>query len=341
VLKKHVMANAMDKTTPRKRRIFTRRRMLIGSGAFVGTATLGVAGYIGYGHTQRFYRNDEVTIPDHRIRLPEIYPKLVVARGPDPAANVRSLIDRMGGMKQFVSPSDVVVIKPNIGWERTPVFGANTHPEVVREIAKLCLAQKPERVIVCDCPVARDAKMSFELSGIERAALAAGAEVVVPENSSYKTVTISERLGVWDILNPFVIATKIINVPVAKHHSLSGVTAGMKNWIGITTKLRMLFHSDIHQSIAELANLMKPTLTIMDATRILMAKGPEGGNLDDVKQMQTVAASVDPVALDAWASGLFGLEKGDWPKSIHIAEKMGLGVADFTKLSPVEIPPQA
>lgn len=331
----------MNEKLTKKRKIVTRRRMLIGSGVLLGSATLGVSGYIGYGHAQRFYRDDEVTIPDHRVQLPKIYPKMVVARGPDPVVNVKSIIDRMGGMKQFVNPSDVVVIKPNIGWERTPVFGANTHPEVVGELAKLCLAQKPERVIVCDCPVARDSKRSFELSGIEKAALAAGAEVVFPENSSYKTVTISKRLGVWDILNPFVIATKIINVPVAKHHSLSGVTAGMKNWIGITTKLRMLFHNDIHQSIADLANLMKPTLTIMDATRILMAKGPEGGNLDDVKQMQTVAASVDPVSLDAWASGLFGLERGDWPKSIYIAETMGLGVADFTSLSPVEIPPQA
>jgi uncharacterized protein (DUF362 family) len=331
----------MKENKKKKKKIVTRRRILIGAGGLVGAAAFGVAGYIGYGHTQRFYRDSQSVVADHRINLPKIYPKLVIARGPNPAVNVRAIIERMGGMKQFVTPADVVVIKPNIGWERTPVYGANTHPEVVAELARLCLAQNPKRVIVCDCPVAVDSKRSFELSGIEKAVLEAGAEVVVPENSRYKTVTISKRLGVWDILDPFVTATKIINVPVAKHHSLSGVTAGMKNWIGITTKLRMLFHNDIHQSIAELANLMKPTLTVMDATRILMAKGPEGGNLDDVKQVQTAAASVDPVALDAWASGLLGLPKSDWPKSIELAEKMGLGMANYASLSPVEIPPQS
>lgn len=327
----------MNDSKQKKNKIFTRRRILIGAGGFVGSAALGITGYIGYGYTQRFFREGTETVSDHRVSLAKIYPRLVVARGPEPAINVRAIINRMGGMKQFVATDDVVVIKPNIGWERTPVYGANTHPGVVGELVKLCLAEKPKRVIVCDCPVATNSKRSFELSGIEKAALEAGAEVIVPENSTYKTVTISKRLGAWDILEPFVSATKIINVPVAKHHSLSGVTAGMKNWIGITTKLRPLFHSDIHKSIAELANLMKPTLTVMDATRILMAKGPEGGNLDDVKPVQTVAASIDPVALDAWASGLFGLSKSDWPQSVFLAEKMGLGIADYTSLPIVEL----
>ena len=320
-----------------KKRIITRRRVLVGAGGLVGAAALGASGYIGYGYTQRFFREGYLTVADHRVSLAKTLPRLVIARGPHPAHNVRAIIERMGGMRQFVSSDDTVVIKPNIGWERTPVFGANTHPEVVGELAKMCLELKPKRVIVCDCPVYNNSRRSFELSGIEKAALEAGAEVIAPENSRFVQVKISDRLGTWDILEPFVSATKLINVPVAKHHSLSGVTAGMKNWIGVTTKLRMLFHSDIHRSIAELANLMKPTLTVMDATRILMAKGPEGGNLDDVKQTQTVAASLDPVAIDAWAASLFDLKKEEWADSIYLAEKMGLGLADYTALAPVEI----
>jgi uncharacterized protein (DUF362 family) len=150
-------------------------------------------------------------------------------------------------------------------------------------------------------------------------------------------VKISERLGTWDILEPFVIATKLINVPVAKHHSLTGVVAGMKNWIGITLKLRVMFHNDIQRSIAELAALMRPTLTVLDATRVLMAKGPRGGNLDDVKMLNTVAVGTDPVALDAWAFSLFDASKENPAESLTIAEGFGLGQADFRLLHPVEI----
>ncbi len=140
---------------------------------------------------------------------------------------------------------------------------------------------------------------------------------------------ISDRLGAWDILEPFVTATKIINVPVAKSHNLMGSAAGMKNWIGITTKLRYLFHNDIDASIAELARLMKPTLTVIDATRVLMHGGPAGGSLAAVNPYGAVAAGFDPVALDAWAASIFPSSDGSTPEYLRIAERMGLGSSDF------------
>ncbi len=326
---------AADKTVPKKR-LITRRRVLIGSGALVASGALAFGGYVFYGSRQRFSRKAEHTIRDHRVAMTATVPQMVIARGPDPAINVRAALKRMGGMGRFVSRDDVVVIKPNIGWDATPVQAANTQPAVVAEVARACLELKPKRVIVCDCPVAESRK-SFELSGILKAALEVGAEVIPPEDSSFYTVKISERLGTWDILAPFVEATKLINVPVAKHHSLSGVVAGMKNWIGVTTKLRMLFHNDIHRSIAELAALMRPTLTVMDATRVIMAKGPRGGNLDDVKPIKTVAVGTDPVALDTWANSLFDIPTDKLPESISIAQSLGVGQMDFKALSPVEI----
>ena len=330
--------NDTDTASKPKRRIITRRRALIAGGAVVASGALVTGGYLTYGWSRRFGRDAGQTIADHRVVLPGTVPRMIVARGADPALNVRAAIDRMGGMGRFLSSEDVVVIKPNIGWDRTPAHAANTHPEVVAEVVRACREVKPKRLIVCDCPVS-ESKRSFELSGILKAATRAGAEVIAPEESSYRTVEISPRLGTWDVLEPFVIATKLINVPVAKHHSLTGVVAGMKNWIGITTKLRMLFHNDIQRSIAELAALMRPTLTVLDATRVLMAKGPRGGNLDDVKALNTVAVGTDPVALDAWAYSLFDTPKDDLPESLALAEGMGLGQADFRALSPVEILP--
>jgi uncharacterized protein (DUF362 family) len=189
-------------------------------------------------------------------------------------------------------------------------------------------------VIVCDCPV-KNARGAFERSGILAAATAAGAEVIMPEDSRYRTVRVSARLGAWDVLDPFVFATKIINVPVAKHHPLTGVTCGLKNWFGVTAVQRMMLHQDVQRAIAELAALMRPTLTIVDASRVLQENGPAGGNLTDVKPVRTIAAGIDPVAVDAWALQLFPSQAP--PASLGYAAALGLGRVDYAALSPEDI----
>lgn len=316
-----------------KRKLFTRRRVLLGAGGLVGGA---VGGALLYDQALRFGRDAEATIPDHRVAAGASTPRMVVARGTDPATNVRAALERMGGLRQFVTPADVVLIKPNIGWQRTPEQGANTHPSVVAELVRACRDTGAKRVIVSDCPVRRS-RGAFERSGILEAALKAGAEVVIPEDSRLLKVRVSERLGIWDVLEPFVQATKIINVPVAKHHALIGTSAGMKNWIGITNMLRMKFHNDLQRSIAELAAMMRPTLTVLDASRVLMENGPEGGNLNDVKATHSVVAGLDPVAVDAWACELFGISRDALPEFLQIAEGLGLGTRDFRSLGPVEV----
>ena len=128
-------------------------------------------------------------------------------------------------------------------------------------------------------------------------------------------------------------------MPIAKHHSLTNTTAGMKNWIGITGKLRVMFHNDIDRSIAELAALMRPTLTVVDASRVLMETGPQGGGLGAVKQVGAVAAGVDPVALDAWAYSLWGVVPDNLPQLFDLTETMGLGRAALYTDAPLEIVP--
>jgi uncharacterized protein (DUF362 family) len=327
-------SNRMDVTPPTSSRIFTRRRVLVGMGAAAGTVALGAGGIFTYDRYRRFARAADATIADHRVELPPTTPAMVIARGMDPATSVRAAVERLGGMSQFVNPSDVVVVKPNIGWDRKAEQGANTHPEVVAEVVRLCREAKARRVIVCDCPV-KNARGAFERSGILAAANAAGAEVILPEASRHRTVQVSQRLGTWDVLEPFILATKVINVPVAKHHPLTGVTCGLKNWFGITTVGRMLLHQDVQRAIADLAALMRPTLTIVDASRVLMENGPAGGNVNDVKPVRTIAAGTDPVALDAWAVQLFPPQPA--PASLGFAAAMGLGRVDYAALSPVEI----
>jgi uncharacterized protein (DUF362 family) len=228
------------------------------------------------------------------------------------------------------------MLKPNVGWERVPEQAANTQPAVVAAVVRACREAGAARVMVSDCPVG-DARRCFERSGILEAALDAGAEVVLPDNSRYVTVRLSDRLGTWDVLEPFVAAAKIVNVPAVKFHSATQLTGGMKNWIGITGKSRLTFHLDLQRTIAELAALMRPTLTILDATRVLMDHGPEGGNVADVKVVNTVAASIDPIAADAWACELLGAGPGELPEYVRLGERLRLGRTDYRNLQPVEL----
>ena len=321
---------------PTERKLITRRRVLFAGGTLVGAGALAAGGFLAYDRALRFGRDPGSAIADHRVQLPPALPPMAIARGTDPAVCAHAAIEKVGGMRRFVGRDDVVVIKPNIGWERTAAQAANTNPLVVAQVVRECREAGARRVIVSDCPVA-EARGAFEKSGILAAARDAGAQVILPEESEYRSVKISDRLGTWDVLDPFVIATKLINVPVAKHHSLTGATAGMKNWIGITGKLRIMFHDEIQRSIAELAALMRPTLTVVDASRVMMETGPQGGSLSVVKNVGAVAAGVDPLALDAWAFSLFGVGPDTLPESLLIGERMGLGNPDYEALSPVEI----
>ncbi len=328
-------AAAGGASAPAPPRGHTRRRVLLwGAGSLAGAGALGVGGVFVADRLRRFARRAERRIGDHRVDRPGAVPRMVVARGADPRANVRAAVERLGGMAALVTSADVVLVKPSLGWERTPEQGANTQPEVIAEVVRLCRAAGARRVFVCDCPLATRSRRALQVSGILAAAQDAGADVIAPEDSRYVTVEISERLGTWDVLEPFALATKVINVPTAKHHDLTGVSCGLKNWFGITARNRIMLHGDLQRSIAELAALMRPTLTIVDASRVLMEHGPAGGSLSDVKPVRTVAAGFDPVALDAWACTTLGRP---FPGNIAIAESMGLGRADFASLAPVEL----
>ena len=76
---------------------------------------------------------------------------------------------------------------------------------------------------------------------------------------------------------------------------------------------------------------MRPKLTVIDATRILLRNGPQGGDIDDVKILDTIVASADPVACDAYATTLFDLQPKDISSTVA-AYKLGLGEMDLAKM---------
>jgi uncharacterized protein (DUF362 family) len=244
---------------------------------------------------------------------------------------IRKVFDAAGGMGQFVSRGDVVVIKPNISWARPPHLAATTNPEVLQGVIELCQEAGAKKVRIADNTI-DDARLCFTVTGAETVARETGAELIYPGSSLMREMKLrGHGLDVWPVFVPLVEADKVINLPVAKHHVLSSLTLGMKNWIGAVGGRRGGLHQEIHQNIVDLAQFFKPTVTLIDATRIMTRNGPTGGSTSDVAEKNTLILSNDQVAADAKASSLFGKR----PKEIRfiiLAQKWGLGTHDFSKL---------
>lgn len=258
-------------------------------------------------------------------------PHLVVAHGLAPAAITRASIDALGGMRRFVSRGDVVVVKPNIGWDRRPEQAATTNPHVVATIVAMCLDAGAKRVRVFDNAV-NDPRRTYVQSGIEDAVRKVGGEVSFVNERKFKDVAIKGvALTEWPLYTEALEADKLINVPIAKHHGSSGCTLALKNLMGLMGGNRGRVHQKIHESLADLATVFRPCLTVLDAVRILTANGPQGGRLEDVRKLDTIVAGVDQVAVDAFGATLFGKSGADLGFVVAAARR-GLGTMDLSRL---------
>ena len=316
----------------------SRRQFLLRTAGTCGlAAAAGAWGYV-------FYSKDPVrrsdtkilTFKDYRTGENKVYPHLAVVRGKDAEKMVRAAIDRIGGMGRFVSANDKVLLKPNAAWDRQPEQAANTNPAVVGAIVKLCLEARASEVWVTDVSV-NDPYRCFARSGIEDATKRAGGKIkLASENDFVLTDLKGESLKVWPVSPFYHKADKLINIPVVKHHSLSKCTIAMKNLYGSLGGQRNRLHQDINTSIADLATAIRPTLTVIDATRVLRRNGPTGGNLSDVSVEDTVIAGVDLVAAETYGIRFLDLKAEDIP-FIAMAEKRGIGTSDLKLLNVAEI----
>ncbi len=268
----------------------------------------------------------------HTVAPDAKLPEMAIIQGDDPAQLARQAVEELGGMRRFIARGDVVLVKPNIGWDRTPEQAANTNPDVVAEIVRECLNAGAKKVIVTDVSC-NDARRCFQRSGIAEAAQRAGGEVLLPDPSRFKEVDLQgDVLHAWPVLDAFLNVDKVINIPIAKHHGLTGTTLGMKNWYGMLGGPRNQLHQKIHESLVDLADFVRPSLTIIDCYRILLRNGPTGGNLEDVLLKKTLVAGTDPVALDAYvAKSYWNLEVDSLPY-LKLAAKRGLGTYEFEKV---------
>ena len=274
-------------------------------------------------------------------------PKMVITRwtGPMPQSSsdfqqavvklTEQTVQAMGGISRFVKRGDVVWIKPNIGWDRTPELAANTNPDLVATLVRLCYDAGAKKVKVGDNPCDLPAK-AYASSGIADAAKQAGAEVIFLDRERFRETDIKgERVKSIPVFPELVESDVVINVPIAKHHVLATVTLCMKNYMGVIEN-RRLFHQDIPTCLADITRFMRPTFCILDCTRIMLNHGPKGGNLEDVQVKLTLAAGTDIVALDAFGAEILG-RKPDQIGSVVKGQQAGLGTMDYRSLQPKEI----
>jgi len=274
--------------------------------------------------------------PDFTIPADPLFPTVALARRDDPAQALQAALDAVGGITRFIHTGDRVTIKPNVGWDRTMEQGANTHPVLVAEMVRRCLDAGAAEVIVSDISC-NDPRRCFLRSGIRDAAEKAGAKVILPVDEDFLQIDIGgELLTVWPVLKHFVETDRLINMPIVKQHSLTRCTIGLKNLYGILGGRRNQLHQQIDQSLADLASYFRPTLTVVDATRVMHRGGPQGGSLDDVTIENTVFCATDPVAADSRGAEFLGL-RGDQVPHLVLAEKSGIGTVDYRAAGYVEV----
>jgi uncharacterized protein (DUF362 family) len=264
---------------------------------------------------------------------------LSVARGNDPAAITETALKALGGIERFVKNGYDVIIKPNLCTDaHTYEYGATTNPIVVATLVRLALGAGAKRVRVMDYPFPQVSPASvYAKSGMEEAVKAAGGEMETMNANKFRSTAIPDykSLNQTAAYQDALECDLLIDVPIAKHHMMAKITVASKGLMGLIQD-RGAIHSDFKQRIPDLISLFRPGLTVVDAVRTLMAHGPTGGNLDDVKINNTVIASHDIVAADSYSTGLFGLTGSDIAYIASAAER-GLGKMDLSGLKIAEV----
>ncbi len=254
-----------------------------------------------------------------------------VGRGGELGVKLRKALDAVGSITHYIQPGDVVLIKPNVAFDRAPNLGATTNPQIIEELIRLILVDcRAKEVRVADNPIESPADC-FAKSGIRRATERAGGRIYLPDSNSFKVLATpgATLIKQWPFFHrPFKNVNKVIGIAPVKDHNLCHASMGIKNWYGLLGGRRNQFHQDIHEIISDLAIMLKPTLTILDGTHVLMENGPTGGDPAYVKNADVIVAGVDPVAMDAWAYEHILERTGPLPHYLYKAEEKGSGSID-------------
>jgi uncharacterized protein (DUF362 family) len=273
-----------------------------------------------------FQKEKGLQLGSYAPEVSKVYPSLAIAHGTDHEKTIRAVFAALGGVERFIQRGDIVMIKPNVAFDRPPALAATTHPDALRAVAKLCLEAGAAKILVADNPI-NSPTGCFLKSGLTAVASEMNLDLMYPEASSFSPLELEgEILKHWTFFHePFKKATKVIGLAPCKDHNLCHASMTTKNWYGLLGGRRNQFHQHIHSIVSDFALMMKPTLVILDGMNVLKSNGPTGGRLSDVKTMNTVVAGTDMVAVDSY--GYSHLLERDIAELtyLHKAHDRGLG----------------
>ncbi len=262
---------------------------------------------------------------------------LVVISG-DPAAATRKALEALGGMSRFVQKGQRVVLKPNMSFATPPERASTTHPMVVATVAQACMDAGAERVVALDFPLYKT-DLCLQRSGIQDACKSIRGVYVLglDERKFFREVKVPQGkvLDRVEVLKEVLDCQVLINLPQAKSHSTTGVSLGIKNLMGVIWN-RWSFHTwyNINYALADLMTVIRPQLTLLDATRALVTGGPGGPG--EVQRPNLVIAGTDPVAVDSYGVTVapwYGQQfKGRQVEHLLAAHQRGLGKIDLEQL---------
>lgn len=269
----------------------------------------------------------------------EKVPDMVAVMGGEPAEMLDKALAELGGIGNYVKAGQKVVIKPNIGWDRTPQLAANTNPELVAAMVKHCLKAGAKEVVVFDHTCDQWQKC-YENSGIEKAVKAAGGKIVPGNDESmYKEVANPKGVKLKNAkIHEALLGCDVwFNMPVLKNHGGAKMSVAMKNLMGIVWDRGYFHKNDLQQCIADSCLIIKrPALNIVDAYRAMKSNGPQGRSEADVVSLKTLIVSPDIVAVDTASIKLFNQVKPMPIETVgHIAhgEAHKLGSQNIDKLN--------
>jgi uncharacterized protein (DUF362 family) len=296
----------------------------------LSAALTGVASTLRFDKLEATLRNNKVSVTSN--------PDLVAVMGGEPAVMLERALAKFGGIHAFVKKGQTVVIKPNIGWDKTPDLAANTNPDLVGAMVRQCYAAGAKRVEVFDHTCNQWDRCYMD-SGIKKAVESAGG-IMVPANdqSFYRAVSLPQgvKLKQASIHKSLLDCDVWFNMPILKNHGGAKMTISMKNYMGIVWDREYFHKTDLQQCIADVCTFQKrPALNIVDAYRIMFKNGPQGKSLGDTALLKTLIVSPDIVAADAASIKFFNqVQKMDINDVGHISkgQALHLGTEDLSKL---------
>jgi uncharacterized protein (DUF362 family) len=306
------------------------------SKAIALAAVAGDAGILAGGCESRTHSLANAAKPDFEVPFDPNLPRVTLAKNIDHVDALRSALDAIGGIGRFIRKGERVLLKPNVAHIRTPEQGVNTNPVLVGEMVRQCMTAGASEVLVTDYG-GQDAARVFARSGIQAAVERNGGTLLFLDESDFVEDDFEGRfIKTWPALKHIFEIDRLVNMPIAKHHGLVWGTASMKNFFGAIGGERDKLHAKLDQAIVDLASYFRPTLTVVDATRVLMRNGPAGGSTGDVKICDSVICATDQVAADSRACEFLGMT-ATRIRHVALAAEQGLGELDYRKAGYREI----